>query len=81
LEKIRVETESEDGLVKVTSNGNRRIINIEINDELLKEKETFEDMLIVTVNKAIEKSEKINEEEMGRIAGDMIPGLGNFKKK
>ena len=78
LNNIVVEADAEGGLVKVKASGNKKILSIEIDDSLLKDKETLEDLVIVAVNKAIEKSEAVYEKQMASIAGDMVPGMKNM---
>jgi len=75
LENVYVEGVAENGLVKVTANANKKIINISISDEILNDKETMEDLLIVAINKALEKAENVNNSEMGSLAQGMMPGL------
>ncbi len=78
LDSIIVMGEAENGLVKVSSTGNKKIINIEISDEIAGDKEAIEDLVIVAVNRAIEKAEEVHEKEMGGIAQGMLPDLGNL---
>jgi DNA-binding YbaB/EbfC family protein len=78
LENMFVEAEAENGLIKVTATGNKRITNISINDEIISDKEALEDLIIVAVNKAIVKAEELHEKEMGSIAQNMLPGFGNI---
>jgi len=75
LEGVYVEGVAENGLVKVTANANKKIINISISNEILNDKEAVEDLLIVAINKALEKAENVNNSEMGSVAQGMIPGL------
>jgi hypothetical protein len=81
LDTVKVEAEAENGLVKVTANGNRKIINIEISENILSDKETLEDLIIVAVNKAMEKSEAAFEAEMGTLAKGMMPDIGSLLGK
>lgn len=75
LETISVSAEAENGLVKVVSNGNRKIMSIDISDELLKDKEQVEELTLIAVNRALEKAEKVAEAEMQGVAKGMLPGL------
>ena len=82
LDTVLVDTESRDGLLKVTLTANRTLKNIEIDDSLLEDKEQLEDYLILTLNDAIEKATKINETELAAVAKEgmpNIPGLDLFK--
>ena len=44
------------GLIKVTANGNSEVIDIEIDDSLLSDKESLQILLISAVNDAIKSS-------------------------
>jgi DNA-binding protein YbaB len=39
------------------------------------DKEELEEQLTVTLNKAIEAADKMNEQEMKKAAGGMLPGM------
>jgi len=78
LNDIFVETEAENGLVKVKANANRKIISIEISPDIIGNKETIEDLVIVAVNKAIEKAEEIANKETGDMAKNILPDIGNL---
>ncbi len=78
LDSVIVETQAEGGLVKVTATANKKILSIEINDEIANDKETIEDLIIVAVNKAIEKAEEVSEKEMSNIAQGILPDLGGL---
>ncbi|WP_298141320.1 YbaB/EbfC family nucleoid-associated protein [Flavobacterium sp.] len=82
LDTVLVDEKSNDGLLKVTLNANRKIKSIEIDESLLQDKEQLEDYLILTLNKAIEKATNVNEAELGAVAKDgmpNIPGMDMFK--
>ena len=66
------------GMVKVVCNGQQEIIDIEIEPELLEEKdvEMLQDLILAAVNEALRRSREIAEEEMGKITGGLnFPGL------
>ncbi|SFN54520.1 hypothetical protein SAMN05421741_1072 [Paenimyroides ummariense] len=82
LNNVLIDEQSADGLLKVTVTANRQIRTIDINDELLNDKEQLEDYLILTLNKALEKAGAINEAELAAAAKDgmpNIPGMDLFK--
>ena len=82
LDSVLVEQKSPDSKIKVTITANRAIKSIEIDDDLLKDKEQLEDYLILTLNKAIEKATSVNETELAAVAKEgmpNIPGLDLFK--
>lgn len=82
LDTVLIDEASSDNKLKVTLTANRAIKSIEINDELLSDKEQLEDYLILTINKAIEKATKVNETELAAVAKEgmpNIPGMDLFK--
>jgi len=82
LDTVLVDEESNDGKLKITLTANRSIKSIEIDDELLEDKEQLEDYLILTLNKAIEKATNVNETELAAVAKEgmpNIPGMDMFK--
>lgn len=82
LNNVFIDEQSADGLLKVTVNANRTIKQLEIDNELLQDKEQLEDYLILTLNKALSKAGDINEAELAAAAKDgmpNIPGLDLFK--
>ncbi len=82
LDTVLVDESSNDNKLKITLTANRTIKSIEIDDDLLKDKEQLEDYLILTLNKAIEKATNVNETELGAVAKEgmpNIPGMDLFK--
>lgn len=82
LDHVLIDEQSRDGLLKVTLTANRTIKSIEINQELLEDKEQLEDYLILTLNNAISRATTINETELAVVTKDGmpdIPGLDLFK--
>ncbi|MGB5387366.1 MAG: YbaB/EbfC family nucleoid-associated protein, partial [Eudoraea sp.] len=65
----------------VTITANRTLKAINIDDQLLQDKEQLEDYLVLTLNKAIEKATEINEVELAAVAKEGmpdIPGMDSF---
>jgi DNA-binding YbaB/EbfC family protein len=82
LNSVLVDETSADKKIKITLTANREIKAISIDESLLTDKEELEDYLILTLNKAIEKASKINENEMAIAAKSgmpNIPGMDMFK--
>ena len=76
LEMISVMGESGSGSVKITANGNKKILSIIIKDEVLQgDKDELEDLLIVAANRAIEQAEKVYETEMQRATQGFLPNI------
>lgn len=81
LAEMIVEAEAADGAVKVTANANREIINISINKDALDwdDQEQVEDIVMVAVNRALEKAAVKEAEESQNLIKDMLPpGLGGM---
>jgi DNA-binding YbaB/EbfC family protein len=75
LDTVVLEEKSNDGLLKVTITANRELKSIEIDDELLKDKEQLEDYLILTLNKAIQKASDVNDTEVSAVAKEGMPDI------
>ena len=78
LDETILEGIAENNLVKVKVTGNKKIVSVEISDEIAKDKEAIEDLIIVATNKAIEKAEKVAEKETGSMAKGILPDLGSM---
>lgn len=78
LSKLEVAAEAGGGMVKVVANGNREVISIKIDDDILKDedKEMLEDLIIAGVNKALVEAERISREKMAEVTRDFLPGGG-----
>lgn len=64
-------------LVKITVNGEKRVLKVEINkdNELCADDiEMLEDMITIAINDAIKQVDDITEKKMGKF-GNSIPGL------
>lgn len=80
LSDIIVEGQAENGLIKVSSDCNLKITNIEISDSIFQnhDKSELEDLLVVTINKALLKAKETQEAEMAKVAQGMLPGMGGL---
>ncbi|TYP70341.1 YbaB/EbfC family nucleoid-associated protein [Aquimarina intermedia] len=81
MSSVLIDENSTDNLLQVTVTANREIKKIAIADELMEDKDQLEDYLILTLNKAIAKATKVNEDELAAVAKDgmpNIPGLDKF---
>jgi len=80
LDETIVEAEAENGLIKVKATGNKKILSIDISNDIINDKDAIEDLTIVAVNKVLEKANEIAEKETGNMTKGMLPGLGNLFK-
>lgn len=76
LDSITVTGEAGGGDVSVRVNGNRKVTDVKVSDQLLEpsRKEELEDLLTVAFNRAIEQADKLNETEMASSARQFLPG-------
>ncbi len=75
LGKVRVEGSSGGGMVVVEMSGNLKLLNVEVEKEVLDDKEMLEDLIMAAVNQAIEKAQKEAEDQMQKNAGDVLGGM------
>lgn len=74
MESTLIEASGASGDVKITINGNRKIQKLEIAPALQHgDKETLEKHLIETMNKAVAEADKMNEAELKKAAGGLLP--------
>lgn len=80
LANILVDGQADNGNVKVVVSGLKEVKQVFISDELFAagDKEAIEDLVLVAINKAMEKAEEINSAEMKSIAGNMMPGMAGL---
>lgn len=74
LETTTLQEMSPDGHIVVTINGNRRITDLLVDREAFDDREEMEDLLLITINRAIEKANTMHETEMAAVAQGMLPG-------
>ncbi|GJQ21554.1 MAG: nucleoid-associated protein YaaK [Bacteroidia bacterium] len=77
LEQKTVSAEAGGGMVKVTANGNRQILKVEIEQDVVKveEKDILEDLIVAASNKVLEKANALAQEEMQKATQGMIPNI------
>ena len=75
LGNLTVSEEAGGGMIKATANGNREIISVEIDPQVIDkdDKEILEDLVVAAVNKALASAGKLAEEEMAKVTKGMVP--------
>ena len=78
LENIYVKGDALDGKIRFVLDGNRKLKELFIEEEVYKnmEKEDFIESMIEGFNKAIEDADHVNENEMKSTAFNVFPGMG-----
>ena len=77
IEDLEIEGQSGGGLIKVLVSGNKKMLSINIDPEVMGEdKEMLEDLVLSATNQALESVDKISKEKMGPLTGGLnIPGM------
>ncbi|MCH2043528.1 MAG: YbaB/EbfC family nucleoid-associated protein [Saprospiraceae bacterium] len=79
LAEIQVSAEAGDGIIKVTVNGNRELVDVNIANDFDYDKEELEDLILVAVNKAMAEAAAKEQEESQRLINEMLPpGMGGM---
>ncbi len=78
LTEIKVQAQAGDGLVIVTANAARQILDIKLDPEL-SDKEEIEDLVLEAVNRVIVEAAKKEKEETQRMISQILPpGMDNL---
>lgn len=77
LGNLRANGESGGGMVKVTVNGKRQLVAIDIDPTILKveDKVMLQDLIVAAVNKAAEEADTLAKEEMKKSTEGLIPNI------
>ena len=77
LKTMSVTIEGGNGLVKATASGEGMLTKLEISPEGInsEEKDLLEDLVLTTVNRAIEAATKMREHEMQSATAGLIPNI------
>ena len=77
LGTLRANGESGAGMVKVTVNGKKQLVTIDIDPTLLKadDKIILQDLIVAAVNKATEEADVLAKEEMRKSTEGLLPNI------
>ncbi len=78
LEERRIEATAGGGMVKAVVSGKQQLISLNIDPKAVdpEDVEMLQDLVVAAVSEALKQSQKMAEEEMGKITGGLnIPGL------
>lgn len=77
LKDLRAEGESGAGMVKAIASGNKQLISLEIDPDLLKPEEIgiLQDLIVAAANKALQNAEAIAKEELAKATEGMLPQI------
>jgi hypothetical protein len=80
LVHIKVTGESGGGMVRVTVNGKKQLVKIEIEDDIFdkNDKELMQDLVVAATNKAIEEAEIRAKEELKKSTQGILPDIPGF---
>jgi nucleoid-associated protein EbfC len=76
LEAMSFSAQSDDGRVKVEISGMRKVKKLELTGTEGMPAAELSQKVLDTMNRAMSEAEKVNESEMKKVAGGLIPGLG-----
>ena len=77
LEQKTLTAESGGGMVKATVNGKQQLTKIQIEKEVIDpaDAEMLEDLVVAAVNKALEDSQRMAQEEMSKATAGLMPNI------
>ncbi len=75
LVNLTVSEEAGGGMIRATANGQKEIISVEIDSQVINkdDKEILEDLVVAAVNKALTSAGKMAEEQMANVTKGMLP--------
>lgn len=79
LEKLTVEASAGGGMVTVKMNGQKQLLEVRIDPEIMNDREMLQELVAAAVNEATRKVDAAMQSELGQLAGGLawlkLPGL------
>ncbi len=77
LEQKTVSADSGGGMVKVTVNGKQQLVSISMEKEVVDpaDIEMLEDLIVAAVNKGLDESQRMAQEEMNKVTAGALPRI------
>jgi len=72
LEKLIAEGEAGGGMVRAKVNGRQKLLELVIDPEIMDDVDMVQDLVVAAVNKALESSSQLAQNEISKAAGGMI---------
>jgi DNA-binding YbaB/EbfC family protein len=72
LEKLIAEGEAGGGMVRAKVNGRQKLLELTIDPEIMDDVDMVQDLVVAAVNKALESSSQLAQNEISKAAGGMI---------
>ena len=79
LEKLTVEASAGGGMVTAKMNGQKQLLEVRIDPEIMNDREMLQELVAAAVNEAARKVDAAMQSELGQLAGGLawmkLPGL------
>ncbi len=77
LEQKTVTADAGGGMIRVTVNGKQQVVSIRIEKEVVNPEEIdmLEDLVVSAVNKGLEESQRMAQEEMQKVTAGVLPQI------
>jgi nucleoid-associated protein EbfC len=77
LEQKTVSADAGGGMIRVTVNGKQQVVSIRIEKEVVNPEEIdmLEDLVVSAVNKGLEESQRMAQEEMQKVTAGVLPQI------
>jgi len=78
LGELEVTAEAGGGMVQVTANGNRQVLKIKLDKDIIdpNDPEMLEDLIIAGINKALTEADRAAKQKMQEVTSSILPGGG-----